>query len=257
MTETAETLRLDEPQELGDVLGNMLRLFFRHFPVFFTMTLLIVAPLTVLVQGIWEGALADGPDADGPTVALLAESLLQIIVIPPLVTALHVVVVMQIAEWERPGVISAIHGAAPTFLSATVVVVLYTLGVAVGFVFLIAPGVYLAVAWYFGAQVAVVEGRRNVDALSRSSDLVKGRWWATFGRLFVVGIVAALVTAPLSVGVALVENGPAYVVLSTLERTFTLSLSAIAGTLLFFDLRAREPRPRVEFAPPVSPTPAT
>lgn len=251
-------LELDSPSDLREVVEDTLVLFFRHFVVFFTMTLLVVAPLTVLVEGVWGHALSGSGHSSGPFAADAVAVLLTFIVIPPLVTALHVVVVMRIADDERPTVASAIRHAAPTFLPAMVVVIVYSLGVTTGFVFLVIPGVFLSVSWYFGAQVAVVEGCRNIDALSRSADLVTRRWWATFARLLVVGLVAALITAPLSVGVDLVHNGVAFVALTTIHRTVTLSLSAIAGTLLFFDLRARKAWPqRAEFAPPVAPEPAT
>lgn len=251
-------LQLQSPRDLGEVVGDTLRVFFGNFVVFFTMTLLVVAPLTVLVEGIWGQALSDGPDADGPLAAFAVGSLLQFVVVPPLVTALHVVVVMRLADGGRPTVATAIRGAAPTFLPAIAVVALYGFCVSGGLLLLIGPGIFLSVSWYFGAQVAVVEGRRNVDALSRSADLVTGRWWATFGRLLVVSVVAGLITVPLAAGAALVHDGVAFVALTTVERTITLSLSAIAGTLLFFDLRARKARPQpAAFAPPASPTPAT
>jgi hypothetical protein len=57
----------------------------------------------ILVDGGWGGALADGGDAD-PSVAASVSAALGLLVIPPLVTALHVAVVQALARGEEPTV---------------------------------------------------------------------------------------------------------------------------------------------------------
>ena len=60
---------------------------------------------------------------------------------------------------------------------------------------LIVPGIWLAVRWYFGAQAAVVDGLRPVDALRRSAEVVQTRWWRTFGVLLAFGVVVGALGA--------------------------------------------------------------
>jgi hypothetical protein len=88
-------LDLDRPRTLGELVGLTFELFGRHLGTFLSLTLLVVAPVVILVDGVWGGYLADGGNAD-PSVAASGASLaLGTVVIPPLVTALHVVVVQH------------------------------------------------------------------------------------------------------------------------------------------------------------------
>ncbi len=62
-----------------------------------------------------------------------------------------------------------------------------------GFLLLIVPGIYLALALSF-SQVMLIDGdQRGFAALAASRALVKGRWWATFWRLLAGNVVFGLV----------------------------------------------------------------
>jgi hypothetical protein len=56
------------------------------------------------------------------------------------------------------------------------------LAVGVGFLFLIVPGVILALMWSLAVPVKILENKGATDSMSRSSDLTKGDW----GRIFVI-----------------------------------------------------------------------
>ena len=63
-----------------------------------------------------------------------------------------------LAEGEEPTVGAALRRAAPRLPAAAGAVVLYSLGVALGLVALVVPGIWLGVRWYFAAQAAAVDG---------------------------------------------------------------------------------------------------
>jgi|GEM_PF-3643793 len=74
-----------------------------------------------------------------------------------------------------------------------------------GLVFLIVPGIVLAVYILLAQVVFVKEGHRGATALARSTELIYGAWWGTLGRLallmltiflisFIVGFVEAFFT---------------------------------------------------------------
>jgi hypothetical protein len=241
-----ERLDLSRHRELGDLIGGTARLFLDHLAVFLSVTLLIVTPVVLIVDGIWGRALADGVDADAPLAADITSTFLLTVVVPPLVTALHVVIVMGLARGEEPTVGGALRAASERFVPAVGTVFLYLLGVVAGIALLIVPGIWLAVRWYLGAQAAVVDGLAPPQALRRSAELVKDRWWRTFGYLIVAalvfGIVVGLPAAVIGVGLSEV-SGALYVAFTILAQAVTLSLTAIFGTLLFFDLRARRELP--------------
>ena len=64
------------------------------------------------------------------------------------------------------------------------------LGILVGFILLIVPGLYLLVRWVLIAPVIVLEQRRAGESFSRSADLVRGHGW----RVLWVVLVVALLT---------------------------------------------------------------
>jgi hypothetical protein len=184
-----------------------------------------VAPLTLLV-----GALGDWA-------AEVADLLVITVVVPSVVTAMHVSAVQDLGRGERPSIVRSVTVAARVAGPVALVVVLYTLGVAAGFVALIAPGIFLAVHWYFGAQSAVVDGTRGPEALKASGRLVSWMWGRAFVLLIVFGaLTAALTAASRAAVMGLVDDGALAV---TVLDCAVLSYTALISTLLFFDLRAR------------------
>ena len=234
---------LDRQRTLGELVGLTVELFGRHLATFLSLTLLVVAPIVIVVEGGWGGGLADGGDADPSLAASLTSSALSVFVIPPLVTALHVVAVQSLARGEEPTVAGALRAAAPRLLAAVGAVALYSLGVAVGLLLLVVPGIWLAVRGYFAAQAAVVDGLGPVEALQRSAEVVKSRWWRTLGVLLVFGLVTGIPGAIVGALLREIHNGALYTAGYVLLEAVLFSLTAIFGTLLFFDSRARTALP--------------
>jgi hypothetical protein len=236
-------LDLDAQRNLGELIGLTFTLFGRHLAVFLSLTLLVVAPIELLVDGVWGGFLADGGGASAPAAATTVSFLAAVVIIPPLVTALHVVVVQGLARGEEPAVGRALSAAAARLVPAVGAVSLYAVGVTLGLIALIVPGIWLAVRWYFAAQAAVVDGLQPAEALRRSALLVDGQWWRVLGVLVVFNLITGAFGA---VGRALIDQiagGALFMTAWIVLQTVTLSLGAIFGTLLFFDLRSRSRLP--------------
>jgi len=112
----------------------------------------------------------------------------------------------------------------------------------------IVPGIYLYVAWAVAAPVLLVEDVRGWDALKRSRELVKGRFWPTAGVLVLVAILTAIVqaiflgvlTGLVSVTGNEVARELANAVGQTVSSALTTPLSAAVLTVLYFDLRVRK-----------------
>jgi hypothetical protein len=236
-------LDLEVQRNLGELLRTTFETFRGHAAVFLSLTLVVVAPVVVLVDGVWGRGFVDGSDADVPVGANVASMLLSTIVVPTLVTALYVVVLQALARGEQPTVSAAFDAAAERVGAAIAAVALYIVLVAVGMFALVLPGIWLAVRLYFAAQVAVVDGATPVDALRRSAELVKGRWWATFGALLASVLLFAVLGLVVSAAVVAIEqatgSGAVWVLGLVAVQTLVLSLTALFGTLLFFDLRSR------------------
>jgi hypothetical protein len=134
------------------------------------------------------------------------------------------------------------------------VFVLVAVTCVIGFFFLVIPGLYFFVGLYLAVTIVVAEDIRGTKAMRRSFDLVRERWWATFGRILLPGLVAAI---PLLL--LLLLAGPAIVKALNDSSTFTVFLiTAVLGTLssflvvpftsafttlIYVDLRARKEGP--------------
>jgi hypothetical protein len=116
--------------------------------------------------------------------------------------------------------------------------ILAGLGIAVGFVLLIVPGLFLLTIWCLIAPVIVLEGVGVGASFGRSRALVRGFGWNVFGTLvtvflvqIVVGIVIGIILSPLP---QTVGQGLSEVVSGTLVAPFV----ALVVTLGYFRLRA-------------------
>jgi hypothetical protein len=237
-------LDLERRRDLGELLSTTFELAQRHFAVFLSVSLLLVAPIVIVIDGIWGRALADGADAEAPQAATATMNALSVFIVPAIITALHVALVQGLARGEEPTVGGALEGLRGRVAPALGAVALYTLGVLVGLVLFILPGIWLAVRWYFAPQAAIVDGESPVGALRRSSELVQGQWWRTAGLLLLAGILFGLVTLLLAIPAALAGGtGWLYVTIVVLAQAVGLSLSALFGTLLFFSRRSEREMP--------------
>lgn len=89
-----------------------------------------------------------------------------------------------------------------TNLLALIISSLITL---VGLVFFIIPGIYLAIAFSLIYIIVVQEDLGVFDAISRCFALISGKWWSTFGLLFITGIIVSLIGSVFSIPVLILQ----------------------------------------------------
>ena len=126
----------------------------------------------------------------------------------------------------------------PVFWQLLVVSLLFGIGVGIGFVFFIVPGLALIVIWAVVAPVTVLERPGIFAAFARSRQLVRGNGWSVFAVLIVVfvavvavSIVAGLASNSLgSVGRALVQWA---------VNAAVAPLTALSASVLYFALRTQ------------------
>lgn len=232
-------LDLGRARTLGELLETTFALQRRWFAVFFWVTAIVNVPVAIVVDGAWVGEFHHGQDATGATGAVAASFLLTRLVVPALVTALHVRIVQALAARQEPSVAGAFRLVGSAAWLALAATALYVLGTIAGFLLLIVPGIIVAVRWYFAPQVAVVDRRSAGAAVTASGELVRGRFWPVAGALLVGALVFGILTAvpEAIIGAAGVANW-IYVAAHAILGTIGVSFTALFGTLLFFSLRA-------------------
>jgi hypothetical protein len=232
-------LDLDRPRDLGELLVTSFRVWFSHLGVLLALALVVVVPVGGLVDGVWAGTLTDR-DAEPSLGAAIASWFAWALLIPTLVTAMHVVAVQDLGRGVVPSFRRAATAALRVAPQVAIVVFAYLLITGVGTLACVVPGIYFAVRWYFGAQAVVALGRRGQDAFEVSEDLTRDRWWETFGVLLLVYLIASVPGVISALGAYGLEvEGAAWAAAQLLLGGLTVSFTALAGTLLFFSLRAR------------------
>lgn len=123
------------------------------------------------------------------------------------------------------------------------------IGTAIGFLFLIVPGIILLLAWSVAAPALVAERCGIMAALGRSRELTSGARVRIFALLIVVGVVALAVDElvdRLTAGfygeaafTHLFENGfpTVYVLTKAVADTLVMALSAATYAALYLELR--------------------
>jgi hypothetical protein len=128
------------------------------------------------------------------------------------------------------------------------------LGVGLGFIALIVPGITLAMMWSLAVPVKILENKGATDAMSRSADLTKG----DRGRIFVIWLLFVV----LSIGVGLLLRWPlemaagvssmvglqrssrgwqaALLVSTFISECLVGPLATIAFALVYYDERVRK-----------------
>jgi hypothetical protein len=230
-------------RELGELIEDSWRLYTGNLSLFLPIAMIVVVPVELLVLGVGFGELWKSYDSSPGWGVSAAETGLRLLVIQPLVTAAHIAAVMALGQGERPTPWWSITRGLTRWAAVLGAVVLAGLAVLAGFVALVIPGIYLLIVLYFGAQAVVAEDRGPIDALRRSKELVSGQFWRVFGIGIVFSVMIGVVAAAVSYGATAIADATGlqvYVLLGMmLSDVFTIAFTALAGTLVFFDLRVR------------------
>lgn len=235
-------LDLRRPKSGGEVLHDTLSCY-RAFPVLFaTLALAVVVPYGLAVR-LLEGdsLIRPGYHSAGVSVTML---LLVTLVVTPLISALHIHALAAIDRGEGPRIGPLFVRGLRVLPVVAAAATMAGLGIGLGLICLIVPGIILYARWAVVAQVAALEGLNWSASLGRSGKLTQGNYLHCLGVLGSVGIVSTAFVRGAG-AVAGPGAGAAQVLLGIIVDTIVLSLTALATAVLYYDLvaRATEPSP--------------
>jgi hypothetical protein len=155
-----------------------------------------------------------------------------------LYTGFVVKLVQDVRDGRRDDTVGDLFSAAaPSIVPLIGFGILYAIGVGIGFLLLIVPGLILLTIWSVGGPAIVVERCGPIDAFGRSRRLVKGEGWSVFATLLVVllivigvGIVLGILATPIGDGEA------ATYVASIVSSAITAPIFALAAAIMYFAL---------------------
>jgi hypothetical protein len=198
---------------------------------------LIFSALAVFTAfGIIEAFLND---AGGPVAQLLSAAVNLAGV--ALYTGFVVKLVEDIRDGKRDFSIGELLTSAYAYVGALFLNgLLLGLGVALGIVALIIPGLFLLTIWAVCSPAIVSEGRGAFEAFGRSRELVTGQGWPVFGAI-VVAFLIQIVVAVIAIGIGAGLGTGGLIVVSIIASSLTAPISALVATVLFFDLGGGQP----------------
>jgi hypothetical protein len=171
---------------VGDVLSRGFAICMANFPFFFAITFVVSLPnlLFLLNQDPLNPAATFGWRF-GVSIAL-------VMILSQLGQAVILFGAFQQLRGQplRPG--EAFSRALARFFPLLGLAILYGLGIMLGSMLLVVPGLILLVMWAVAVPVCVVEGLGPVASLGRSRELTKGHRWKIFGLLALLLIVSAV-----------------------------------------------------------------
>jgi hypothetical protein len=237
--DSPQPIELERPRSVAEIIAEALEIYQRYPLLFIVLALGVVAPYELAVLAATDlGPLAGGSHAS-PGVSLLL-FLLDYALVGPLVSALHIHGVMLIGQGVRPSLAQVAVRGLRVLAVVVAAVIAAGMGIGLGLIALIIPGILLALRWSVVAQVAAVEHEGWLPSLRRSGELTRGHYWHVFWLLLIIGLLTSgvgIAAQAIDIGSS---EGVASVALGIVLRTLTLSFSALALAILYFDLRARQ-----------------
>jgi hypothetical protein len=229
-----------EKLDIGQTLSKIFQTYQHQASVLLPGALIVFLPVAIinaLIRSNWVGIIFS-------LLAILIQ-----LVGTYLFQGMVVQLVRDIQDGRRDSNMGALfESAVPVLGSLILAGILAGIGITIGFILIIIPGLFLLTIWALIAPAIVVERTGVGGAFSRSRELVRDNGWQVFGVLvilFVVQFVVTLILTTLIVGLTASVIGAAAAQL--IAYVLIAPLSALAAATMYFELR------RIKEAAPAAP----
>jgi hypothetical protein len=207
----------------GDVIGRAFTIYRDQIGVLLPAALLVFA-VDALARWVFDHGV------------LTLVSVLISLVLGTLYEGMVVQLVRDVQDGRRDNTLGKLFGSvSPVLVPLIAVSILAGLGIGIGLVLLIVPGLILLTLWSVVAPVVVLERPGVFAAFGRSRELVRGYGWPVFGTIVLVFllVIAASIAAAL-IGLALGDVGRA--ILSWIFDALAQPVAALTASVLYFTL---------------------
>jgi hypothetical protein len=245
------------PLRVGEILDAGIKIYARHARTLMGITAVVVVPFQAISAVILLSAVSNASEVPRSgfgvgsrhATSTGANAILSItaILIDVVTVAACVKAVSDLYLGQPTGVKPSLRFAVRRALPLLWLQVLILVLLAIAFVALVVPGIYLYAAWSVATPVLLIDDRRGWQALRRSRALVRGRWWPTAGVLIIASLITAIVGGAIQallIGVFLTGSSLFVNVLlvslaAAVSAVLTRPFSAAVRTVLYYDLRVR------------------
>jgi hypothetical protein len=214
---------------LSGVLGEgwaMYRLHARHL---LTIAFVIYV-VAAAVQAVLVGLLGVAGVLLAAVVGIIAAFLLQ---------AALVKAVEDVRDGQADlSLADTLRAARPSVGRVALASILAGIAIALGFLLLIVPGLFLLTIWCLIVPVIVLEGAGVLAAFERSRELVRGYGWQVFGTLVLVWLLLILTNLVITAVLAPLPEAAQQVISGVVSGTLISPFVALVLTMGYFRLRA-------------------
>jgi hypothetical protein len=200
---------------IGAVLDEAWTLFTRFFSRFFVIGLVVFALVNLVYALVVEAISSD---------AELAAVVLGIVGLATAVVG---------TTWLQGAFSRVSSSIAPLFVAG----LLAGLGIAVGLMLLVVPGLFLLTIWAVIAPVIVIERRGALESFGRSRELVRGHGWTVFAIVIITGLLSGIASGLLQAAFSFLPRFLEILVGGTIAQAVVAPFVAIALAITYFRLR--------------------
>jgi hypothetical protein len=238
---------------VGGILGEAWRLYTKFFARFFLIAAIVFGIINLL------NALLGWAIGHGSGVALLVALITTVVSLIGTfwVQGALVYAVEDVRDGRIDSSIGDLYERVQPYLGTLILAgILAGVGIAIGFVLLIVPGLILLTWWCLIVPVIALEGKRVGESFGRSRELVRGHAWTVFGIIIITVLASAIASGVIQSIFSFLNPFFRYWIGGTIANAIVDPFLAVALTLMYFHLRDGAPTEVPVAAEPAAPEPA-
>src|SRR4051812_3299554 len=218
---------------VGNVLEQALALYRRFFWRFVATTAIVMVFLDLL------SALGRTVDSTSGAVLWALVSVVVSLIGTFLVQGALTLAVDDVRDGRIDTSIGELYARTRPHLGSLIVAgVLASIGIGIGLILLIAPGLYLLTLWALIVPAIVLENRGTGESFGRSAELTAGHRWAVLGIALITVIASGVISnIVVTIFVAVLPDFLGVWLGSLLAHCVTTPFLALAWTVMYFELR--------------------
>ena len=217
---------------VGSVLSRSFSTLFRNPLVFIGLTLIATLPPHLVQLAVPAGS----PEALAlPAVVAAVLSMIFVFVVQGAIAY----AVYQELRGKKAGFGSALSRGLSRVGWLILAAFLVTLGIGIGLVLLVIPGLILMCLWSVTIQACVVEKLGPLASMGRSAQLTKGYRLPIFGLLLIVGVASAVFNGLASyLGLIFFGNPLVFALIGGILAALPSAFNNVMAAIIYSDLRA-------------------
>jgi ABC-type multidrug transport system fused ATPase/permease subunit len=227
---------MNQKLDTGRVFERIFEIYRSQFTLLIPAALLVFVPVAVISGLIYAGDI-------GILGALLVAAISTIATY--WFQGMVVEAARDIIDGRRDHTVGTLFSSVAPVLGALIVAgILAGLAIGLGLLLLIVPGLFLLTIWAVLAPVIVIERTGAMAAFGRSRELVRGSGWQVFGVILVLFLLQFIVTAVIqALANSVSDSFAGYAAADLVVRMLVAPLSAIAASVVYFELKALRGEP--------------